>query len=201
MRAQSIHPPLTYTARRGHDGGLQERTTPASIQPAPACPNVTNELPVSLRSLRRRRHAVAAPYSAKVAVVARARRRDGLSSRSRRIWCTTVMTVEPPGEPSASSGWPSPSTIVGRIELRGRLPPSTRFGWANESKLTSVSSLLSRNPALHHDAVAAGRVDRERVGQGVARAVGGGMVPKRRSWRPDDEKAREAAGGHVRVIS
>lgn len=90
--------------------------------------------------------------SAKVAVVARARRRDGLWERgaqveqSRRICSTTVMMVEPPGEPSASSGWPSSSTIVGLIELRGRLPPSTRFGWVNESKLKSVSSLLSRNP-------------------------------------------------------
>jgi hypothetical protein len=50
------------------------------------------------------------------------------SSRSRRICSTTVMMVEPPGETSASSGWPSSSTIVGLIELRGRLPPSTRFG-------------------------------------------------------------------------
>src|SRR4030095_13670784 len=37
-------------------------------------------------------------------------------------------------------------TIVGAIELRGRLPPSTRLGCVVESKLKSVSSLLSRNP-------------------------------------------------------
>ena len=56
------------------------------------------------------------------------------------------MIVEPPGEPSARNGSPSSSTIVGLIELRGRLPPSTRFGCVSESKLKSVSSLLSRNP-------------------------------------------------------
>ena len=56
------------------------------------------------------------------------------------------MIVEPPGEPSARNGWPALSTIVGAIELRGRLPPSTRFGCVVESKLKSVSSLLSRNP-------------------------------------------------------
>jgi hypothetical protein len=50
------------------------------------------------------------------------------------------MTVEPPGEPSASSGWPSPSTIVGRIELRGRLPPSTRFGWVNHRRRNSAQA-------------------------------------------------------------
>ena len=41
---------------------------------------------------------------------------------------------------------PALATIVGAIELRGRLPPSTRLGWVAESKLKSVSSLLSRNP-------------------------------------------------------
>ena len=56
------------------------------------------------------------------------------------------MIIEPPGEPSASRGLPSLSTIVGAIELRGRLPPSTRFGCVVESKLKSVSSLLSRKP-------------------------------------------------------
>ena len=56
------------------------------------------------------------------------------------------MIVEPPGEPTASSGLPSRSTIVGLIELRGRLPPSTRFGCVSESKLKSVSSLFARNP-------------------------------------------------------
>src|SRR5919204_5244265 len=56
------------------------------------------------------------------------------------------MIVEPPGEPSVRNGLPFFSTIVGDIELRGRLPPSTRFGCVVESKLKSVSSLFSRNP-------------------------------------------------------
>src|SRR5687768_18369885 len=56
------------------------------------------------------------------------------------------MIIEPPGDPTARNGLPSSSTIVGLIELRGRLPPSTRFGCVVESKLKSVSSLFSRNP-------------------------------------------------------
>ena len=55
------------------------------------------------------------------------------SSRSTRIWSTVVMIVEPPGEPSARNGLPLRRTIVGDIELRGRLPPSTRLGWVVES--------------------------------------------------------------------
>ena len=38
------------------------------------------------------------------------------------------MMVDPPGEPSASTGSPSRSTIVGDIELRGRLPGWIRLG-------------------------------------------------------------------------
>src|SRR5215207_9184152 len=56
------------------------------------------------------------------------------------------MIVAPPGEPSARKGRPPLVTIVGAIELLGRLPPSTRFGCVVESKLKSVNSLLSRNP-------------------------------------------------------
>src|SRR6266545_3803926 len=62
-----------------------------------------------------------------------------------RICRTVVMIMEPPGEPSATTGWPSARTIVGLMLLRGRLPPAGEFadpGW----KLKSVSSLLSRNP-------------------------------------------------------
>ena len=40
------------------------------------------------------------------------------------------MIVEPPGEPRARNGLPSFSTIVGDIELRGRLPGSIRLGSA-----------------------------------------------------------------------
>src|SRR5829696_3395483 len=56
------------------------------------------------------------------------------------------MIIVPPGDPTATNGLPFSSTIVGLIELRGRLPPSTRFGCVVESQLKSVSSLLSRNP-------------------------------------------------------
>ena len=43
------------------------------------------------------------------------------------------MIVDPPGEPIASNGLPPWSTIVGLMELRGRLPPSTRFGCVSKS--------------------------------------------------------------------
>ncbi len=56
------------------------------------------------------------------------------------------MIVDPPGEPRPSHGRPPRSTIVGAIELRGRLPPCTRLGCVREVKLKSVSSLLSRKP-------------------------------------------------------
>src|SRR5919106_6848273 len=56
------------------------------------------------------------------------------------------MIIEPPGDPTARTGLPSASTIVGLMELRGRFPPSTLLGWSSRSKLKSVSSLFSRNP-------------------------------------------------------
>ena len=56
------------------------------------------------------------------------------------------MIIEPPGDPTASTGRPLRVMIVGAIELRGRLPPSARFGAVVELKSKSVSSLLSRNP-------------------------------------------------------
>src|ERR671918_1881925 len=56
------------------------------------------------------------------------------------------MIMDPPGEPTASTGSPSSSTIVGLIELRGRFRPSTLLGWPTRSKLKSVSSLFSRKP-------------------------------------------------------
>ena len=84
------------------------------------------------------------------------------------------MIVDPPGEPTASSGLPSRSTIVGLIELRGRLPPSTRFGCVSESEV-EVGELVVREEAESRDdqAGAAGRLDRERVRDDVAPAVGG----------------------------
>ncbi len=60
------------------------------------------------------------------------------------------MMVAPPGEPSASTGRPSSSTIVGDMEERGRLPGPGRFGsgtpGAAGAKEKSVSSLLRRKP-------------------------------------------------------
>src|SRR3954468_7915063 len=59
------------------------------------------------------------------------------------------MMVEPPGDPTARTGLPCLSTIVGDIEDRGRLSGSIRvgaFGWYAAVK--SVSSLLSRKPRL-----------------------------------------------------
>ncbi len=60
------------------------------------------------------------------------------------------MMVAPPGEPSATTGRPCRSTIVGEIDERGRLPGPGRFGsWTAGSagaKEKSVSSLLSRKP-------------------------------------------------------
>jgi len=68
------------------------------------------------------------------------------SSRLTSICRTVVMIVAPPGEPSTRNGLPSFRTIVGLIELRGCFPPSTWFAVPVESKLKSVSSLLTRNP-------------------------------------------------------
>ena len=50
------------------------------------------------------------------------------SMRLNSICSTVVMIVEPPGEPSASQGSPSLSTMVGEIEERGRLPAWIRLG-------------------------------------------------------------------------
>ena len=61
------------------------------------------------------------------------------------------MMLLPPGEPSANTGLPSLSTIVGAIEERGRFPGSTRLATAASggpgSKAKSVSWLLSRKPS------------------------------------------------------
>ena len=66
---------------------------------------------------------------------------------------TNSMMRPPPGEPTTAKTSPfSSKTMVGDMELRGRLPPSTRFaiGWPLSStsrKEKSVSWLLSRKPA------------------------------------------------------
>src|SRR5918994_1954962 len=81
------------------------------------------------------------------------------------------MIVAPRGEPSARKGRPPLVTIVGAIELLGRLPPSTRFGCVVESKLKSVE----QEPVARDDeSRAAGRFDRERV-----RDDGSGLVRRR----------------------
>ena len=65
------------------------------------------------------------------------------------------MICEPPGDPVTISGFPCLSrTIVGAIELRGRLPPATPLAIALPFASTgtnekSVSSLLRRKPAAH----------------------------------------------------
>ncbi len=53
---------------------------------------------------------------------------------------SVVTIVAPPGEPSASTGLPSRSTIVGAIDERGRSPPSTRLGAVGSSSEKSVSA-------------------------------------------------------------
>ena len=63
-----------------------------------------------------------------------------------RICSTVVMIVEPPGEPSASTGRPWSKTIVGAMLERGRLPARRRVRRVRSVKLKSVSSLLSRKP-------------------------------------------------------
>jgi hypothetical protein len=78
------------------------------------------------RRLGRRARAVALRCAARGVAIA-AGSDFPRSSLSIRIWSTVVMIVEPPGEPSASAGFPSRVTIVGDIELRGRLPPSGAF--------------------------------------------------------------------------
>src|SRR3979411_231880 len=60
------------------------------------------------------------------------------------------MMVEPPGEPTARNGLPCASTMVGDMELRGRLPGGGGLGSGAVPcagvKLKSVNSLLSRKP-------------------------------------------------------
>ena len=90
------------------------------------------------------------------------------------------MIVDPPGEPSARSGAPSARTIVGAIELRGRLPGAgqVRVVAALGVGEVEVGQLVVEQEAAarHDDAVAAERLDGERVRHHVAPAVGGGQV-------------------------
>ena len=77
-------------------------------------------------------------------------------STTLRITCAVpVMIVGPPAAPTTSSTWPEGSrTIVGDIELRGRLPgatafcsPSTRpnaFGLPGATARSSISSFMKK---------------------------------------------------------
>ena len=73
------------------------------------------------------------------------------SRAAARVLATYPMMREPPGEPSAITTRPSPSnTRVGAMELRGRLPGSSRLATGPPSrsgrKEKSVNWLLSRKP-------------------------------------------------------
>ena len=112
------------------------------------------------------------------------------------------MIIEPPGDPTARTGRPSRVMIVGAIELRGRLPPSARFG-AVVRAVVEVRQLVVEQEAVagHDDPVAAGRLDRERVGHDEAALVGDGQVRGRRSLLGDCDGAGwpAVAAGHRRV--
>ena len=126
---------------------------------------------------------------------------------ARRSTCSTVvMIIEPPGEPTASTGRPWCVMIVGAIELRGRLPPSARFGRRERAEVEVRQLVVEQEaPARHHDAVAAGRLDRERVRDDEAAVVGDREVGRRRALgRRRDVAARgavPAATGLVAAVS
>ena len=68
------------------------------------------------------------------------------SSRSSRSWSTVVMIIEPPGEPSARNGLPSVARSSGTSSCAVACRPRRGSDASVESKLKSVSSLLSRKP-------------------------------------------------------
>ena len=83
------------------------------------------------------------------------------SSRSTRICSTVVMIVAPPGEPSASSGLPSSSTIVGDIDAARPLAGAgqVRVGRRPARRReVEVGELVVEQEAAagHDDAAAAG---------------------------------------------
>ena len=82
------------------------------------------------------------------------------------------MIDAPPGEPTARNGLPWRVTIVGAIELRGRLRAVGAVGVVG-GVVVEVGQLVVEQEAVagHDDAVAAGRLDRERVGHDGAVAV------------------------------
>ena len=68
-----------------------------------------------------------------------------------RICRTVVMIVAPPGEPSARNGLPSASTIVGAIELRGRLPARAGSGALPVGEVEVGQLVVEQEPAARHD--------------------------------------------------
>ena len=81
------------------------------------------------------------------------------------------MIDAPPGEPSREPRLVALHTIVGAIEERGRLPPLGAVRRGHRGGV-EVGQLVVEQEAVagHDDAVAAGLLDRERVGDDVARA-------------------------------
>ena len=76
-------------------------------------------------------------------------------TRFRMLWSTVVMMRLPPGVPTTSTGRPSRATMVGLIELKGRLPGAIALAspWTSPYMLGSPAfalkssiSLLSRTP-------------------------------------------------------
>ena len=111
---------------------------------------------------------------------------------------TVVMIVEPPGEPSASSGRPSWRTIVGAICCAGasRRPAAFGPGAAVLARGLEVEVrelvVEQEAPARDGDAAAAGLLDRQGVGDDVAGRVRGDQVRSRRALGID----RRSVGRH-----
>ena len=108
------------------------------------------------------------------------------------------MIEAPPGEPTVKNGLPFFVTIVGAIEERGRLPPLGAVRRGRRGRV-EVRQLVVEQEAVagDDDAVAAGLLDRERVGDDVARACRrrSGASSSRRGPRSPRCPAASACGG------
>ena len=95
---------------------------------------------------------------------------------------------EPPGEPSAKTGLPSLSTIVGDIDERGRLPGSTRLATAAPSfagREGEVGELVVEQEAVDHQPRAERVLDRRRHRGDVAVGVDDDEMRGRRHLERD----------------
>ena len=125
------------------------------------------------------------------------------SSRLTSICSTVVMIVEPPGEPSASNGRPS-SQHDRRRHRAAR--PLARAGQVRVGRRAlggrevEVGQLVVEQEAAagHDDAVAAGRLDGQRVRHHVAPPVGDGQVGRRRAPRTASRGRRRPRPGSRR---